>query len=69
VVACAALAIEPGGITFGGVRFGTGDRLTIDGTDGAVYAGAVQCERRRPQELLDRLAALRQRAASPPGHA
>jgi pyruvate,orthophosphate dikinase len=37
-----------------------GDLLTLDGNEGAIYAGVAQTEIEYPTELLARLEALRQ---------
>jgi pyruvate,orthophosphate dikinase len=60
IVGCAGLEIESDQRTlrFGSQRLAEGDMLTLDATTGRVYAGILQILRRRPLELLDRLAKL-----------
>jgi pyruvate,orthophosphate dikinase len=62
LVGCAQLQIDEmtRTVQIGSVRLREGDELTLDGNDGAVYAGAVQTQIEYPEALLARLAALRQ---------
>ncbi|MFO0691780.1 MAG: PEP/pyruvate-binding domain-containing protein [Myxococcota bacterium] len=46
VVGVDELAIDEAGITLAGARIAVGQPITIDGTSGAVYAGALEIERR-----------------------
>jgi pyruvate,orthophosphate dikinase len=61
VVGCTGLEIESDQrrLRFGARSLAEGDLLTLDGATGRVYAGALPVVRRRPEELLARLAALR----------
>ncbi len=63
LVGCAELEINETArsITLAGTTLQEGDVLTLDGNEGAIYAGAAQIEIEYPTELLDRLEALRQR--------
>jgi pyruvate, orthophosphate dikinase len=67
LVGCAELQIDDAAriIRIGAVSFHEGDLLTLDGNEGALYAGAAQTEIEYPAELLARLATLRQDAAGP----
>jgi pyruvate,orthophosphate dikinase len=62
LVGCRELSIdEPARtIRIGDTTLREGDLLTLDGNDGVVYPGRVQAEVEYPDELLARLAALRQ---------
>ncbi|OIQ68616.1 pyruvate, phosphate dikinase [mine drainage metagenome] len=53
-------------IALGGQTFAEGDMLTLDANAGLIYPGALQVRHRAPQDLLDRLAALRSHAATLP---
>ncbi|MFZ4625410.1 MAG: PEP/pyruvate-binding domain-containing protein, partial [Rhodoferax sp.] len=57
LVGCASLQIDEiaGCIRIGDRTFQVGDLLTLDGNDGAIYAGAVQTEVEYPEALLARL--------------
>ena len=61
LVGCAALTIDDAARTLciGDRAFAEGDVLTLDGNDGAVYAGRRELEIRYPEDLLARLASLR----------
>jgi pyruvate,orthophosphate dikinase len=61
LVGCEALRIDAVRrcIELGGRRFAEGDSLTLDGHAGLVYAGALHTEMRVPDELLERLDAVR----------
>ncbi|MBT9457928.1 MAG: pyruvate, phosphate dikinase [Burkholderiaceae bacterium] len=63
LVGCSALEIDEGArtITVGDHCLREGDLLTLDGNDGAFYAGAAQIAISYPEALLTRLASLRQR--------
>ncbi len=56
VVGLAALAIDEAGIVLGGRRVASGETLSIDGTSGDVYAGALEIERRVVPEAAQLLA-------------
>jgi pyruvate, orthophosphate dikinase len=62
LVGCAGLQINDGArsIKLGDTTLHEGDLLTLDGNDGALYAGAVQTEIEYPRELLARLESLSQ---------
>jgi pyruvate, orthophosphate dikinase len=62
LVGCAALEIDEGARTVkvGKTTLHEGDTLTLDGNEGALYAGAAQTEVEYPAELLARLQSLRQ---------
>ena len=61
LVGCEALHIDDVArtITFGAVKLAEGDIITLDGNEGAVYAGAARTEDQRAEELLARLDRLR----------
>jgi pyruvate,orthophosphate dikinase len=63
LVGCAELQIDEVArtIKMGDTTLHEGDLLTLDGNEGALYAGAVQIEIEYPGELLARLESLRQR--------
>ena len=63
LVGCAELQIDEIArtIRMGDTTLHEGDLLTLDGNEGALYAGAVQTVIEYPGELLTRLEALRQR--------
>jgi pyruvate,orthophosphate dikinase len=63
LVGCAELQIDEAArsITLGATTLQEGERLTLDGNEGRVYAGAARIETVYPEELLARLEALRQR--------
>ena len=56
VVGLASLAIDESGFELAGRRIATGDLLSIDGTSGDVYAGALEVERRVVPEAAPLLA-------------
>jgi pyruvate, orthophosphate dikinase len=60
VVGCASLAIDADGRAghLGARRIAEGEPLTVDAGSGHIYAGIMPVVRRRPEELLARLAAL-----------
>ena len=66
LVGCAELEIDTAArlIRIGAATFHEGDQLTLDGNEGAVYAGAAQTEIEYPRELLARLDTLRQAASA-----
>ena len=59
VVNCPELSIEPDcrRIRIGDRRLDEGDTITIDGSSGAIYAGALHVVEERPTELIDRVRA------------
>ena len=61
LVGCAALTVDDAArqLRIGDRAFAEGDLITLDGNDGAVYAGRRELEIRYPEELLARLASLR----------
>ena len=63
LVGCTELQIDEAArtIKIGDTTLREGDLLTLDGNEGALYAGAVQTEIEYPGELLARLESLRQR--------
>jgi pyruvate,orthophosphate dikinase len=63
LVGCAELQIDDAAhlMNIGDTILHEGDLLTLDGNDGAVYAGAAHTETEYPRELLARLESLRQR--------
>jgi len=63
LVGCAALAIDEAArtLTIGDTVLREGDVITLDGNDGAFYAGEMQFSTDYPEALLARLEALRQR--------
>lgn len=63
LIGCAELQIDAaaGCIRIGERTLQVGDLLTLDGNDGAVYAGAAQTEVEYPEEILARLELLRER--------
>ncbi len=63
LVGCTELQIDEAArtIKIGDTTLCEGDLLTLDGNEGALYAGAVQTEIEYPGELLARLESLRQR--------
>ncbi|MBT9502593.1 MAG: pyruvate, phosphate dikinase [Burkholderiaceae bacterium] len=65
LVGCSALEIDEGArtITAGGRSLHEGELLTLDGNDGAFYAGAGQVAIDYPEGLLARMMALRQSGA------
>jgi pyruvate,orthophosphate dikinase len=67
VVGCHGLAIDPARreLRLGGRVVPEGDMVSLDGTSGAVYAGMVDVERRRPTELLDIVASWTRDVAEP----
>jgi pyruvate,orthophosphate dikinase len=66
LVACDALAVDPGGrhCTIAGETFHEGDVLSLDGHTGDVYAGAVHVEFERPAAALAKLATWRHSAST-----
>jgi pyruvate,orthophosphate dikinase len=54
LVGCAELRFTAGmqGATIGDQRINAGDWISLDGTDGAIYAGRAQYTQERPQELF-----------------
>lgn len=66
LVGCESLRIDlqRRRIALGGQTFAEGDMLTLDANAGLIYSGALQVRHRAPQDLLDRLAALRSHAAT-----
>jgi pyruvate,orthophosphate dikinase len=64
LVGCADLQIDEVSrtVTIGGTTLHEGEVLTLDGNDGALYAGSAQTSIDYPTDLLSRLASLRQRA-------
>jgi pyruvate, orthophosphate dikinase len=60
IVGCAGLAIDADGRAgrLGAERIVEGTPLTVDAGSGRIYAGTLPVVRRRPEELLARLAAL-----------
>jgi pyruvate,orthophosphate dikinase len=63
LVGCAELQIDETArtIKIGDTTLHEGDLLTLDGNEGALYAGSAQTETEYPDELLARLESLRQR--------
>jgi pyruvate,orthophosphate dikinase len=61
LVGCADLSIDEAtrSVRLGTSRLAEGDLLTLDGNEGACYAGTVRTEIEYPQALLERLEALR----------
>jgi pyruvate,orthophosphate dikinase len=66
LVGCADLQIDEASrtVTIGRTTLHEGDVLTLDGNDGALYAGSAQTGIEYPMELLTRLASLRQCATA-----
>jgi pyruvate,orthophosphate dikinase len=64
LVGCADLEIDQAArtIRIGHTTLHEGDLITLDGNEGALYAGAAKIEITYPEALLARLAALRQRS-------
>ncbi len=62
LLGCAELQIDDVArvIRIGDTTLGEGELLTLDGNEGAIYAGTAQTEITYPQELLARLESLRQ---------
>ena len=60
IVGCTDLEIdrESNAVRLGGRRIVEGDTLTLDAATGRIYAGTLSVVRRRPEELLARLARL-----------
>jgi pyruvate, orthophosphate dikinase len=60
-VGCAELQINDAArtIQIGDTTLHEGDLLTLDGNEGALYAGAAQIELEYPGEILARLESLR----------
>lgn len=54
VVGCREITIDIGlrSSSFGGIKVQEGDMLTVDGSSGAIYLGALPTRRSRPEELL-----------------
>jgi pyruvate, orthophosphate dikinase len=61
LIGCADLTIDEAARTLsvGATPLHEGDVITLDGNDGAVYAGAVKTELQCPEDLLARLVALK----------
>lgn len=61
LVGCEALRIDNAArsISLGGTTLREGDFLTLDGNEGAIYAGRTRIVETVPTELVERLAALR----------
>lgn len=61
LVGCEALRIDNAArsISLGGTTLREGDFLTLDGNEGAIYAGRTRIVEAVPTELVERLAALR----------
>lgn len=70
LIGCAEMRIDEATrtVVIGSATLHEGDLLTLDGNDGGVYAGAAKTEMHYPDDLLARLAVLRQggAAATPP---
>ena len=68
VVGCGGLRIGASGreCTIGGQRFVLGDPLSIDGDNGAVFAGKVAVRRERPDAALARIAEWRDAKSAVP---
>jgi pyruvate,orthophosphate dikinase len=66
VVGCDALSIDASHrrCRLGDVELAEGDVISLDGSNGAVYAGNVPVVRETPQALLQRVAAWRAAAGS-----
>lgn len=66
LVGCTELQIDEAARTIrvGNTTLHEGEPITLDGNEGAFYAGAAQVEISYPEELLARLDALRQRGRS-----
>ena len=62
LVGCEALQIDLARRTvrLGDQTLAEGERITLDGNDGAIYRGAAQIVREVPQALMDRLSKLRE---------
>lgn len=62
LVGCEALQIDLARRTvrLGDRTLAEGERITLDGNDGAIYRGAAQIVREVPQALMDRLSKLRE---------
>ncbi|MDO5691137.1 MAG: PEP/pyruvate-binding domain-containing protein [Pseudomonadota bacterium] len=62
LVGCEQLGIDlpRRGVRLAGVELAEGEVLTLDGGSGAIYRGAARTVREVPQELMRRLAALRE---------
>jgi len=62
LVGCEALQIDLARRTvrLGDQTLAEGERITLDGNDGAIYRGAAQIVREVPQALMDRLSELRE---------
>ena len=62
LVGCADLQIDEASrtVTIGRTTLHEGDVVTLDGNDGALYAGSAKTRIEYPMELLSRLASLRQ---------
>jgi len=59
LVGCTAMEFSEAGVRIAGADYREGDVLTLDGNDGAIYAGAVKSRRLIDEALLGRLASLR----------
>ena len=67
LVGCSEMQIDEVAHTvrFGETCWNEGDLITLDGNDGRVYAGAAQVETQHPEDLIERLQALRRRMQTP----
>ena len=68
LIGCAELRIDEAArtVNFGKTTLKEGDLLTLDGNEGAVYAGEVQVKVEYPVDLLKRLESLRQNRDATP---
>jgi pyruvate,orthophosphate dikinase len=57
LVGCRQLSIDPAGqvLRIGSTELHSGDTITVDGTDGRIYAGALALVEERPLELIARV--------------
>jgi pyruvate, orthophosphate dikinase len=66
LIGCADMQIDEASrsVVIGATTFHEGDVLTLDGNNGAVYAGAAKTELHYPDDLLNRLRVLRRGATA-----
>ena len=66
LVGCTALHIDPSGrkCRFGDVTIEEGDEISIDGTSGSIFLGALAIRRQKPEALIDEVHHSRRRAVA-----
>jgi pyruvate,orthophosphate dikinase len=66
LVGCTELQVNPQFAHLGDHTINAGDWITLDGTDGSIYAGRGECMTEKPTELLAEIDAWRKSTKSQP---